>query len=81
MEDSDDRTLEKKVQGMRQFYKDLIDMVPHYNITQHDALSVYAKLLIQAAIFHGDSKEEMLRDMAMLYDFEKFISTTPKDIH
>jgi len=78
---NDDRTLEDKVNGMRQFYKDLIDLVPHYNITHSDALSVYAKILVQAAIYFGDSKEEMLRDLSAIYDFEKMLTTEPKEKH
>lgn len=78
---TDDRTLEEKALGMRRFYADIQDLVPHYNITQIDALSVYAKILVQAAIHYGDSKEEMLRDMSIIYDFEKMLTTEPKETH
>lgn len=76
-----DRTLEEKVMGMRRFYADIQELAPHYNITQVDALSVYAKILVQAAIYFGDSKEEMLRDLSAIYDYEKMLTTEPKDAH
>lgn len=64
---------------MRQFYRDVLEMIPHYNMDETDALSVFAKILIQAAISLGDSKQEMLTDMAMLYDIEQMLMGNHKD--
>lgn len=78
-----DRTLEESANGMRMFYKDVLEMIQHYPIEEVDALSVFAKILIQAAISLGDSKQEMLDDMAMLYDIERLLQGNPinKEIH
>lgn len=78
-----DRTLEERAKGMRIFYQDVLEMIPHYNIEETDALSVFAKILIQAAIMLGDSKQEMLTDMAMLYDIERMLqgNIDKKEIH
>ena len=76
-----DRTLEQRANGMRTFYKDILMMIPHYDIEETDALSVFAKILIQAAITLGDSKEEMLTDMAMLYDIERMLQGHNKELH
>ena len=79
MSEERDRTLEERAGDMRQFYRDILEMMPHYNITETDALSVFAKILIQAAISLGDSKQEMLTDMAMLYDIEQMLMGRTKD--
>ena len=76
-----DRTLEQRANGMRTFYKDILMMIPHYDIEETDALSVFAKILIQAAISLGDSKQEILTDMAMLYDIEKMLQGDNKELH
>jgi hypothetical protein len=78
---NEDRTLEQRANGMRTFYKDILMMIPHYDIEETDALSVFAKILIQAAITLGDSKEEMLTDMAMLYDIERMLQGHNKELH
>ena len=79
MSEERDRTLEERAGDMRQFYRDILEMMPHYNISDTDALSVFAKILIQAAIALGDSKQEMLTDIAMLYDIEQMLMGRTKD--
>lgn len=79
MSEERDRTLEERAGNMRQFYRDVLEMIPHYNMDETDALSVFAKILIQAAISLGDSKQEMLTDMAMLYDIEQMLMGNHKD--
>ena len=76
-----DRTLEGRANGMRTFYKGILMMIPHYDIEETDALSVFAKILIQAAISLGDSKQEMLTDIAMLYDIEQMLQGNNKELH
>jgi hypothetical protein len=76
-----DRTLQDRAIGMRTFYKDILLMIPHYEIEETDALSVFAKILIQAAISLGDSKQEILTDMAMLYDIEQMLQGNNKELH